>query len=37
MQKKKVIIEDTDKILEYLDGKSESIIELINKNKDCVM
>ena len=35
MQKKKVIIEDTDKILEYLDGKSESIIELINKNKDC--
>lgn len=35
MQKKKVIIEDTDKILEYLDGKSDSIIELINKNKDC--
>lgn len=35
MQKKKVIIEDVDKIIEYLEGKSDSIIELIKNNRDC--
>ncbi len=35
MQKKKVIIEDTNKIIEYLDGKSESIVKLIKDNMDC--
>lgn len=35
MQKKKVIIEDTNKIIEYLDGKSESIVKLIKDNMNC--
>ena len=35
MQKKKVIIEDDEKIIEYLEGKSDSIIELIENNRDC--
>ena len=32
MQKKKVIIQELDKIVEYLDGKSESIISMIKSN-----
>lgn len=35
MQKKKVIIEDTNKIIEYLDGKSDSIVKLIKDNMEC--
>ena len=35
MQKKKVIIEDVEKIIEYSEGKSDSIIELIENNRDC--
>lgn len=36
MQKKKVIIEDTNKIIEYLNDKSESMVKLIKNNTDCV-
>lgn len=35
MKNKKVVIEDVDKIKEYLDGKSNSILNLINNNKTC--
>lgn len=35
MQKKKVIIEDINKIYEYLEGRSDSIINMMNQNKEC--
>ncbi|MDD2391672.1 MAG: HNH endonuclease [Bacilli bacterium] len=35
MQKKKVIINELEKIIEYLDGKSESIINLIKSDPSC--
>lgn len=35
MQRKKIIIENTSEIIEYLDGKSESIIKLIKDNNNC--
>jgi hypothetical protein len=36
MQKKKVIIQEADKIIEYLEGKSESIINMIKSNPNCL-
>lgn len=35
MQRKKVIITEPDKIIEYLEGKSDSIVKMIQNNIAC--